>query len=338
MTNSVKAIVARRDWENPQVFAANRLPAHTPLRAYPDERMALNESASPFVDSLNGRWAFKLFDRPEGIPEDFPERAFDDAAWSDMAVPANWQMQGADRPIYTNVKYPFDVNPPKVPEANPTGCYRKCFTLPESWQSRQTRILFDGVNSAFHLWCNGQWVGYSQDSRLPAEFDLSPFLQEGENQLAVMVMRWSDGSYLEDQDMWWLSGIFRDVTLLSKPHNGIADVFFDTELDACFRDAYLNIRTTLSTAHQRVSAQIYYRGEAVGDAVVSGAGTRIVDERGGFSECVDHRIFVAEPLLWSAEEPHLYRLVLSLLNNQDETVVKCSMQNRRSKLLIDIIA
>ncbi len=320
MTSSVKAIIARRDWENPQVFAANRLPAHAPLRAYPDTASALNESASPFVKSLNGQWSFKLFDRPEAVPEGFPEQSFDEGDWSDMKVPANWQLQGADHPIYTNVKYPFDVNPPKVPEHNPTGCYRTRFSLPDSWQARQTRINFDGVNSAFHLWCNGQWVGYSQDSRLPAEFDLSPFLHAGENQLAVMVLRWSDGSYLEDQDMWWLSGIFRDVTLLNKPEACLVDVAFNTELDACFRDAHLNIRSTVSVPHQRVSAQIFYRGEALGDAVIASAGTRIVDERGGFSDCVDHRIFVAEPLLWSAETPHLYRLVVSLINSEGEAV------------------
>jgi beta-galactosidase len=120
---------------------------------------------------------------------------------------------GFDTPIYTNVTYPIPVNPPFVPQENPTGCYSLTFDVDDAWLQRgQTRIIFDGVNSAFHLWCNGQWIGYSQDSRLPAEFDLSAALRPGQNRLAVMVLRWCDGSYLEDQDMWRMSGIFRDVS------------------------------------------------------------------------------------------------------------------------------
>ncbi|POB70951.1 beta-galactosidase, partial [Vibrio vulnificus] len=131
--------------------------------------------------------------------------------------------------------------PPFVPRENPTGCYRTRVSLsPEDLLNTQ-RIIFDGVNSAFHLWCNGTWVGYSQDSRLPAEFDLTSHLVAGKNTLAVMVMRWCDGSYLEDQDMWWLSGIFRDVTLLSKPQHCIEDVFITPELDACYRDGSLSV-------------------------------------------------------------------------------------------------
>ena len=137
---------------------------------------------------------------------------------SDMTVPGHWQLQGFDHPIYTNVQFPFPCNPPIVPDANPTGCYQRSFSMPSTWSSEeQIRIIFEGVDSAFHLWCNEQWVGYSQDSRLPAEFDLSRFLVAGQNTLSVLVIRRCDGSYMEDQDMWNMSGIYRSVRLLAKP-------------------------------------------------------------------------------------------------------------------------
>ncbi len=321
--NTLRDIVARRDWENPSVFAVNRLPTHSPLRAYDSEQSALQDAPSPYRHSLNGTWSFNLFPQPEAVPEAFSAIEFEYLDWPSIEVPANWQMQGFDRPIYTNVKYPFAVNPPKVPSDNPTGCYRRIFSLPAAWQARQTHIIFEGVNSAFHLWCNGQWLGYSQDSRLPAEFDLSPYLVDGENHLAVMVMRWSDGSYLEDQDMWWLSGIFRDVTLLSLPKRGrIADVAVQTELDACYRDAELKIRTRVSGECGAVAAQLFYRNEAVTDPVALKAGQTVVDERGGFRDIVEHSIFVENPHKWSAEEPHLYRVLVSLFD-EEENLLSC---------------
>ncbi len=314
--NDINDIIARRDWENPLVSGVNRLPAHSPLSAYPTELLALEEGPSPHRCVLNGQWSFCLYTKPESVPADFAVPAFDDSEWSPITVPSNWQLQGVDRPIYTNVKYPFEVNPPKVPQENPTGCYRTRFSLAEGWHCRQTRIIFDGVNSAFHLWCNGQWVGYSQDSRLPAEFDLSPYLMAGENQLAVMVLRWSDGSYLEDQDMWWLSGIFRDVTLLSKAPEGIADVALQTELDSCYRDGHLKIRTTVTGRCTDVAAQLFFQGEAVTERIIAKTGSTIVDERGGFKDISDHKIFIANPQKWSAEVPNLYRVVISLLDDQ----------------------
>jgi beta-galactosidase len=164
-----------------------------------------------------------------------------------MPVPSNWQMQGFDTPVYTNVTYPIAVNPPFVPAENPTGCYSLTFEMDDGWlQGGQTRIVFDGVNSAFHLWCNGQWIGYSQDSRLPAEFDLSAVLRPGQNRLAVMVLRWCDGSYLEDQDMWRMSGIFRDVSLLHKPGTQIADYHVVTDLNAEFDRAVLKVDVALA--------------------------------------------------------------------------------------------
>jgi len=266
-------IIARRDWENPQVTGANRLKAHSPLAAYPDRESARKGEPSGARRSLNGAWDFVLYPSPEAADPAFFETGFEEAApvegLTRITVPSNWQCQGFDKPIYTNIQYPFPVNPPRVPADNPTGCYATEFEITPDGLERQTRVIFDGVNSAFHLWCNGNWVGYSQDSRLPAEFDLSPHLKLGVNRLAVMVLRWSDGSYLEDQDMWWLSGIFRDVTLLSKPRLCIEDFAVRTRLDACLRDAELAVQSRVSDPDCQIKLELFYAHERVAGPAIA---------------------------------------------------------------------
>ena len=160
---------------------------------------------------------------------------------------------------------PLSLRPARVPAENPTGCYSREFTVAADWLAEgQTRIIFDGVDSAFHLFCNGRWVGYSQDSRLPAEFDLTPFLQAGANRLAVLVLRWSDGSYLEDRDMWRMSGIFRSVSLLHKPARHLMDIRVTPELDACYRDARLKVELQAANgAGLSVEANLYDGDERV---------------------------------------------------------------------------
>ncbi len=282
-------ILQRRDWENPQSVNIHCLKAHSPLASYRTPADALQKNA-PNRRSLNGEWAFQLFDAPENVDGDFIAPAFDDSQWSRIPVPANWQMHGYDKPIYANVKYPFEVNPPFVPKDNPTGCYRTSFTLSEHELAETQRIIFDGVNSAFHLWCNGHWVGYSQDSRLPAEFDLSPYLVSGTNSLAVMVMRWCDGSYLEDQDMWWLSGIFRDVTLLAKPKHCIQDVFVTPDLDACYRDGSLSVVTHIDAPQSyQVQIQLFDGEQPVSDPLTAGTHNRRIDERGSYDDVSSRR-------------------------------------------------
>jgi beta-galactosidase len=320
-------IIKARDWENQHVTAQNVMPAHAPLHAFHSSEAARHKQDSEFQHLLNGQWAFQLFSKPELVPSDCIDVGFDDSHWSEITVPSNWQLQGYDNPIYTNLKYPFEDKPPFVPADNPTGVYRVNFELPKAWAGRQQRINFDGVNSAFHLWCNGIWVGYSQDSRLASEFDLSAHLREGHNQLTVMVLRWSDGSYLEDQDMWWLSGIFRDVCLLSKPVVAIQDVTVTTDLDACFNHGTLHVSTQLSafknteTASCHVQAQLFDADlNAVTEPILANFGERITDEKGGFNNLAEHHIDVPCPHKWSAESPYLYRVVVCLLNT-DGTVL-----------------
>ncbi|VYT83719.1 beta-galactosidase [Metakosakonia massiliensis] len=309
---ALNSILSRRDWENPVVTQWHRLPAHAPLHGWRDEGEALRDSASASRRSLNGAWRFSFFNAPEAVPESWIQQDCADAV--SMPVPSNWQMQGFDIPIYTNVTYPIAVNPPVVPQENPTGCYSLTFHVEAQWlESGQTRIIFDGVNSAFYLWCNGQWIGYSQDSRLPAEFDLSAALRPGENRLAVMVLRWCDGSYLEDQDMWRMSGIFRDVTLLHKPQTHIADFHLATHLNDAFSQGRLAVEAELAGEFDDCSLTLtLWRGEEVIAQAHQTPGGAVVDERGGWAERVNATLDIERPLLWSAETPWLYRLTLSL--------------------------
>lgn len=333
-----RQILEARDWENQEVFAINRLPAHAPLKSYQSAEKAKLRGESSRILSLNGLWKFKLFERPDAVTEQEIIPTLNDDDWFDISVPGNWQTQGFDKPIYTNVKYPFENHPPYVPVENPTGVYRTCFALPQRWQSLQTRVIFDGVNSAFHLWCNGHWVGYSQDSRLAAEFDLSPYLMSGENQITVMVIRWSDGSYLEDQDMWWLSGIFRDVTLLAKPKQSISDVFVQTDMDACYRDAWLKVETSLTQCSEqhKVCIQLFYsNGTAVTEAITQTTGNVLGDERGRWLDKSHHTVFIESPNKWSAEAPNLYTLVVSLIDGDGKHIESESYQVGFRKLEIN---
>ncbi|MGL6259026.1 beta-galactosidase [Vibrio sp. WXL210] len=309
-------LIQRRDWENPQTVNLHCLKAHSPLASFRSIDDALR-GENAHRRSLNGEWKFKLFNAPEAVDCQFIESSFDDEQWDKITVPSNWQLQGYDKPIYANIKYPFEVNPPYVPADNPTGCYRTEFSLTSTDREQTQRVIFDGVNSAFHLWCNGQWVGYSQDSRLPAEFDLSPYVISGRNTLAVMVMRWSDGSYLEDQDMWWLSGIFRDVTLLAKPKCCIEDVFITPDLDPCYRDGWLQVETKISAPEDhQIQLQLFDGQQAVSKPITAGPNNRRIDERGTFNDVVFQTLSIREPKLWSAEVPNLYRLVVTLLDAQ----------------------
>ncbi|GBL04677.1 beta-galactosidase [Glaciecola sp. KUL10] len=323
-TISLSTVIARRDWETQQSVQANQIKAHSPLNGYLSVEDALHKQNAQ-KQCLNGHWDFKLFDKPElvdnSLLDQLTNETLSSLGWQSIEVPSNWQMQGFDKPIYCNVKYPFTVNPPFVPSDNPTGCYRRQFSLEKSQLNKRNHIVFDGVNSAFHLWCNGTWVGYSQDSRLPSEFDLSPFLHEGDNTLSVMVIRWSDGSYLEDQDMWWLSGIFRDVYLLSKPQTQIKDVFITPELDACYRDGSLKIKTAIDAPdNYRTSAQLFDGTKIIAQTKIDGANNRRIDEKGGWDDVIFQSLDICEPKKWTAETPYLYRCVICLLDEHDNIV------------------
>jgi beta-galactosidase len=307
-----------KDWENPQVVGRNKQPAHATLLPYAELSAALSgdRNQTPHFQLLNGDWQFHFAPNPEAAPADFYRTDFDSHDWDLLPVPSNWQVRGHGLPRYVNPDYAFDkTNPPYIPqETNETGSYRTTFNIPADWQGRQVFIVFDGVDSAFYLWVNGEQVGYSQDSRLPAEFDLTPYVHTGENSLAVRVYRWSDGSYLEDQDMWFLSGIFRDVYLFSTPGVHIRDFWAMPELDAEYRDAVLKLRvhvknyTAADVTGYQVEASLFNAESQPVDWNVTAqiqvnAGEEIILELEGP---------VAHPKKWDEEHPNLYRLAVWL--------------------------
>ncbi|UNK19578.1 beta-galactosidase subunit alpha [Paenibacillus sp. N3/727] len=303
-----------RDWEQLGVLERNRSKSRAYFIPFADMAGALSydRGRSDWYKSLNGMWKFHYAEEPEAAPEAFYQEDFDVSDWEDIPVPGHWQLQGYGSPHYTDLYYPFPVDPPHVPNENPTGSYVREFELPDYWKGQKISIKFDGVDSAFHLWLNGSFIGYSQGSRLTSEFDLTPSLKPGINKLAVRVYQWSDGSYLEDQDMWWLSGIFRDVYLIAEPAAlRIADFRVITELDAEYRNANLNVRMDLEGTESagNVKLQLLNRtGEQVAAA-----------ERGiAHSSMEEFELAVEEPALWSAESPTLYHLVITLTDSQGQ--------------------
>ena len=335
------------------MIGQNKEPGHCTLMPYPDLQTAIQgtREASPYHLALNGNWKFHWVRRPADRPLDFWRPEYGDSGWASIAVPSNWELQGFDIPIYTNVKYPFmpvDPGPPHIPhDYNPVGSYRTTFLLPESWQGRQTFIHFDGVKSAFYLWVNGQKVGYSQDSMTPAEFNITEFARPGPNTLAVEVYRWCDGSYLEDQDTWRLSGIYRDVYLFSTPTVHLRDFFARCDFDAEYRDAILKVTGTVHNYRQhsagRHSLEVHLL-DGEGKPVGAGPLTRGTAEAvpAGAEAVVEIEAPVASPRKWSAEDPQLYQVLLVLRSEQGEMieVEQCRLgfrkvEIRRGQLLVN---
>ena len=333
-------------WEDPQVVSINRLPAHATIYPFPDSPGALagGRAESPWIRSLNGTWKFHYAPNIAGAPQGFWQGAAAPAGWSDIKVPSNWELQGFGIPIYTNSKYPFSpVRPPLAPvEDNPVGSYFRTFTVPAEWAGRQVTLHFGGVTSAFFVWVNGERVGYSEDMALPAEFDITKYLKPGENTLAVQVLRWPDGSYLEDQDHWRLSGVHRDIYLVARPRVQLYDVFARPSLDDAFVNGTLEIRPEIeqfaaevqgagaraggaqSLDGWRVEAQLYdaERRPVLDSAAVLDV-RRIVRQSYPIHGTVPFALMtlqVPNVRLWSNETPYLYRLVLTLKDASGATV------------------
>jgi beta-galactosidase len=306
------------DWENPQVVSLHKRPGHTRAIPYPTAEQALSGRyhESPYYQLLNGTWQFHYLANPAAVPKAFYKGDLAALAWEPIVVPGNWTLQGYDKPIYTNVKMPIPLDPPNVPqEDNPTGLYRTTFTVPEAWEGRRIFINFDGVESAFYLWVNNKFVGYSQDSRLPAEFEISEFVSAGDNRLVAMVIRWSDGSYLEDQDHWWMAGIYRDVYLYTTPDVQILDYAARPLLDEQYADATLEVHVDLEASGRRktdgcqVAAQLY---DAQGAALFAAPLAKALRRNAREPASLVLRGQVDNPQKWTAETPYLYTLVLTL--------------------------
>ncbi len=323
------------DWENPQVLSINKLPYHVTL-GNPS-----THSTNPQITYLDGTWKFRWSPDPDSRPVDFFGADYDASGWDDIHVPCDWQMQGFGTPIYTNSRYPFRRDQPRVTgipdrswtafEArNPVGSYVTDFEASDI-SSNDWILEFEGVSSAFYVWVNGQKAGYSQNSMSPAEFDVTPFLKEGVNRLAVEVYRWCDGSYLEDQDFWRLSGIFRPVKLWKRPLQHISDYRISLIPSADFTSAALYAQVELVNKGSKRADDMNVRltlsgkntdGKAVNQILVGPVGA--VDS--GDTLLLSMEGFVEKPLLWSAEKPHLYECFIELID-ADGSVVESFTQN-----------
>ncbi len=324
----------KNDWENPLVVEINKLPARATSMSFADETTALQGdlTKSQRYKNLNGVWKFAFSPTVDKAPKGFEKENYDVSSWDEIPVPANWELKGYGQAIYKNVGYPFIPHnyPYILKDDSPVGCYRRDFTIPKQWEDKKIILHFGGVTSAFYLWINGKKVGYSQGSRLPAEFDITPYLKSGKNILAAKVFRFSDGTYLEDQDHWRLSGIHRDVYIEAVPKSFIYDFFVRTDLDENYKDAILKIEPQISldkgVKYEDLTLKVELfdaKGEPVLKKYVEkslkGINVRANsywsahqrDKNFGF-----FNVKIKNPYKWSAEYPYLYTLVLSLKDTE----------------------
>jgi beta-galactosidase len=304
----------RPHWDNVQVLQENRAQPHANLMVYPSQAEArqFDRTSSPWFRSLNGSWKFNWVNKPADRPQDFFRTEFNDSQWDVIEVPSNWELKGYGIPIYTNIKYPFPIEEIKAPhDWNPVGSYRKNFRLPSDWTGRPVHVTFDGVSSAFYLWVNGKYVGYSEGSRTPAEFDLTSFLKPGENLIAAEVYRWSDGAYLEDQDFWRLSGIFRDVYLWSPAQVHLRDFQITSTLDENNQNGILSLSGEITGNNPKGNYSL--------DILLLDRGQQKILEQSvplninqKTTTLLTDNWQVPEVQSWNAENPYLYDLYLTL--------------------------
>ncbi len=331
----------RNDWEDPAVFGRNKEEPRASFVPFPDAAAAVAGRAkdSPYFMSLNGPWKFHWVPKPADRPLDFWKPGYDVSAWKDIAVPSNWETQGYGVPIYVNIPYEFTdkPNPPHIPhDDNPVGSYRRTFTVPAAWEGMDVFIRFEGVKSAFYIWVNGRSVGYSQDSKTPAEWRITPFLRDGENTVALEVYRWSDGSYLECQDMWRISGIERDVSLVAMPKVRVRDFFAAAGLARDYADGRLAVDVEVANAAPGLRAGAHTLAlslfDAAGRPVLSRTEALSLD--GSERSSVRFEAPVARPDRWSAETPSLYTLALELRDADGRPVegASCKVGFRTSEV------
>ncbi len=320
----IPSVYHTEPWEDPMVCGINRNRARATGYSYANVSDALHEnreSSGRFIN-LNGKWDFNFVMKPTDAPKVFYKERV--SGWDKIDVPSNWEMKGYDKPIYKSAVYPFrPVNPPYVPEDyNPVGSYQRTFSVPSEWKDMNITLHFGGVSSAFKVWLNGNFLGYGEDSCLPSEFNISPYLKEGENILSVQVIRWSDGAYLEDQDHWRMSGIQREVFLMAEPKLRIADIFYQTKLDKEYKDAVLSIRPRLDNFTGDTVKNMFFKAQLFdadnnpvfekplsikAEDIINEAYPRLDNVKFGLLETT-----VKNPLKWSDETPNLYNLVVSL--------------------------
>ena len=336
------------DWENSEMIGQNKESAHNTLIPQPNLESALGKMEdSPYYKTLNGNWKFNWVKKPADRPINFYLKNFNFSSWDEIPVPSNWQLKGYGIPIYLNYRYPPSVKTKKIPsidhEYNPVGSYLKEFTVPEEWieEKKEIFIHFNGVKSAFYIWINNKKVGYSQGSMTPAEFNITKFLQKGTNILAVEVYRWSDGSYLEDQDTWRFSGIYRDVYLFATSKIHVRDFFAHCEFDDLYNNALLKVRVKLKNysdhpilAHRIKITLIDANKKAVGSENLIESDVTVSSNE---EQTLLLETLIKNPYKWSAETPYLYTLILTLSKSGTDSeeiieVVSCKYGFRQTEI------
>jgi beta-galactosidase len=335
-----------RDWENPELTASNTVDPHATMISYPDEQSALSavKGTSPGYISLDGTWKFHFSKTPEDRPYWFFKDNYDIRDWDNTVVPSNWQMKGYDPPIYSNIVYPFKKDPPRIPhDTNPVGSYKRNFKIPSGWKEKEIFLHFGAVSSFFYVWVNEQLVGFSKDSKTPAEFDITKYIRKGSNSLSVEVYRWSDGSYLEDQDFWRMSGIQRTVFLHARPKTFINDFFIRAGLVNSYKDGRLEGEIFIRSVNENKNTQLLEVSLYDGSRKISGD-LYTVSLTGNTGNILFTRNFPGIKK-WSAEAPDLYTLVLSL-KEKNGSLLECvstkigfrSVEIVKSQLLVNGVA
>lgn len=336
---------SNNDWENQNVFAINKEDGHATfipfanmkeMIADPAYRRPWKRTRSSRYLLLNGNWKFNWVKQPEERPKDFYRINYDVSQWNEIPVPSNWEMHGYGTPIYTNIAYPFRNNPPFIQgqrgytvekEPNAVGSYRHEFNLPENWSDKEVFIHFDGAYSAMYLWINGKKVGYSQGANNDARFNITRYVQPGKNQVAVEVYRWSDGSYLEDQDMFRLSGIHRDVYLVATPKVQLRDIHLTSVLSSRYDKAELHVKSKIRNHGKTI------RNGSVRISLLDETGKnlrQIITETGALAAgkeiVVNSKGSIRDPKLWSAENPYLYTVNIELLDENGKVTETTTQQ------------
>ena len=308
-------IGGKNSWEMPELTNINKLPPRSTFYYYKNEKDAAttDRSRSPYIKLLNGRWDFKIKKNPYGATES----ELNSGKWSKIDVPGNWTMQGFGQPHYTNVQMPFKNLPPSVPEENPTGIYRTTFTLPSNWKKRRTVIHFGGCEGVLYVYVNKKTVGMNKDARTPAEFDISSLLKPGKNELVCVVVKWSDATFLEDQDHWWQAGIQREVYIYStlKPH--IQDVFAKASFENNYQKADLTVSVKIGfPGEKNFGTPIKVSLIDAAGKVVSKSNVATQEGIKGISYSYSKgeltvNLKIKKPVLWNAEAPYLYTIVVT---------------------------
>lgn len=320
---ALQASAQQNDWENPKIVDQGKEKAHATFMLFDTAQDVIKDdySKSPYYKSLNGSWKFNYVDKYADRIKDFYSVNDIDGGWANLTVPSNWELNGFGIPIYTNVTYPFPKNPPFIGENNPVGTYRKTFTIPENWEKRATILHFGSITGCAFIYVNGKKVGMTKAAKTPAEFNITPYLTKGTNQLSVQVFRWSDASYLEDQDFWRLSGIERDVFLFSLPKQTIWDFFLKGDLDKNYTNGLFSAAVDI-----RKFANVKPTGGSIAVSLVDKNGKTVFTKKQNFAASADtiQTITISgevkNPLKWNAEQPNLYNCIITYTDQSGKQV------------------